>query len=412
MNNNLKDIFNNIPIPDELDNSIELGFNIAEKELRNRKTRKTFIAVAASLAIIIGSMSVIGFDRVEAAIRKALQYVPGYNVLVEVEEGKVLALQDKVLYEEDGIYLKITAASKLNKNLNISIESNFEPIENIDVLIKDGDGNIIPSNRWDRSGGGDFWQGDYYFEVEDEHKNYSLLLRDIEVPFTLENTKEVEDFLQLGSNTTNKGISIVAIKKPLKDRLMISLLNQSEGRVVEDYPFENSLWLGQTLDIEKSMYILDIEGNKTYPDIPSSFGNLMSDFYFDIENQEGLKLVLPYVKIRYPDAKTEKVKIKAPKDGEVQSIDKVLTLGEFNIKVINAKSQDDSIVISFKINSLEDEMIDSINVGGINGYGLGPNDETGHMELFINKGDVGRSFSIYFESPTTVLKGDWIIDLD
>lgn len=412
MNNNLRDKFNNIPIPDELDKFIELGFNRAEKELRRKKAKTSFISIAASLAILITSMGFIGFDKVEAAIRKALQYVPGYNVLVDTEEGKVLALQEQVLFEQDNVYIKIKAASKLDKNLNISIESNFKEIRKTEVLVKDKEGNIIPSTNWSRAGGGEFWQGDYYFEIKDEYNNYSLILGDIEVPFTLQNTKEVGDFLQLGNHASDKGISIVAIKKPLEEGLMISLLSQSEGKTIEDYPFEKSLWLGQLFDIEKSMYILDKEGNKIYPNIPSSYGNLMSDFIFDIEDQEGLELVLPYIKIRYQDLKTQKIKIKTPKDDEVQNIDKVLTLGDFEIKVIDVKTKEDNIIISFKMSSLEDEIIDSIKVGGINGYGLGPNEESGNMELIINKEDVGRRFSIYFKSPTTILLGDWVLNLD
>lgn len=409
MSNSLKDKLNDIPIPEDIDKSIELGFKKAQKELRRRKMKKTFIYLAASLALILSFVGIVGFDKVEAAIKRALQYIPGYNVLVDTEEGKVLALKEQVKYEKDDVYVVINAALKLGKDFNISIESNFKDIDNTEVLLKDKAGNIVSSKNWGRAGGGDFWQGDYYFEVEDEYNNYTLVLGDIEVPFTLEETEEVEGFLQLGSHSTDKGISIVAIKKPLEDNLLISLLNQAEGKIVEDYPFENNLWISQVFDFEKSMYILDKEGHKIYPDIPLSFSNLMSDFYFDIPDQEGLKLVLPYVKVFYPDIKTDKIKIRKLKDGEVQSINKELQLGRFSIEVIEAKTKGEEIVISFKINSLEDEIIDSIKVKGIDGYGLGLNEDTGNMELFIDKKDAGK---IYFASPTTVLLGDWVIDLD
>lgn len=409
MNNNLKDMLNDIPVPEDIDKAIQLGFKKANSELRRRKMKKSFITIAASLTIIISSIGVMGFDKVEAAIKRALQYIPGYNVLVDTEEGKVLALKEKVRYEKDDIYAVITAASKLGKDFNISIESNFKEIDKTEVLLKDKDGNTISSKSWSRAGGGDYWQGDYYFEVEDEYDSYSLLLGDIEIPFTLEKTEEIEDFLQLGNHASDKGISIVAIKKPLEDKLMISLLHQSKEKIIEDYPFEQNLWLSQEFDIEKSMYILDKEGNKIYPDIPSSFGKLMSDFYFNIPNQEGLKLILPYVKVSYPDVKTDKIKIQSLKDGEVQSINKELPFGQFSIEVINAKAKGNQIIISFKLNSLEDEIIDSFSVRGIDGYGLRPNEETGNMELYIDKEDAGK---IYFASPTTVLLGDWVIDLD
>lgn len=417
MTNNLKDKLDNIPIPDDLDKRIELGFEDARKyNKRRNRFKKSIIGIAASLVIVIGTMSLIGFDKVEAAIKQVMQYVPGYNVVVESDEGNVLVLKDNVSYKEDGIYVDIVAASKLDENFNISIKSNYEPIENTDVILKDEANNIFTTSAWSWAGGGDFWEGEYYFEVEDGYNNYSLLLDDIEIPFVLAKGTEVEDFLQLGNHASDRGIDIVAIKKPLKDRLMISLLHQAEDKTLTDYPFEQSLsgirWDNQPLQIEKNMYIIDREGNKTYPTIPSSFGGLMSDFYFDTEDKDGLKLVLPYMKTLDYNAKSHKIKIKTPKDGASHEINKVVSLGDFEISVFDVRRQDEEVLIRLESNSLEDEKLDQVRIGGINGYGLGPNEITGHMEISINVEDVGRSFSIFFENPETLLLGDWIIDLD
>lgn len=415
MTNNLKDMLNNIPIPDEIDESIELGFDRADRELRKKRSIKPLMVLAASLVIIISSMGIIGFDKVEAAIRKALQYVPGYNVVVDIEEGRVLALQDPVVYKEDDIHLIIVAASKVDKNFSLKLNSNYGEF---DIGLKRQDGSIAYPMMTSIGSGGEYWHGEYYFELEDDETSYSLLIEDLEIPFTLEKTTEVENFLQLGNNATDKGISVVAIKKPRDHGLMISLLNQSEDKVVADYPFEGSMYFGYKLDREKSMYILDRQGEKTYPTIPSSFGNLMSDFYFDIEDQEGLKLVLPYININYPDLKTEKIKIKTPEDGEVESINKVLDLGKFAIRVIDVRGQGREIVLNLEYISPDDDILEYVNVmagSGFNspvGYGIGPDEDTGYMELYINREDIRRNFSIYFKSPNTLLLGDWVIDLD
>jgi len=66
------------------------------KTVRKRRYKKILIGVAASFTIIISSISIIGLERVEAAIKHMLQYVPGYNVLVDKDEGLVLALLDQV----------------------------------------------------------------------------------------------------------------------------------------------------------------------------------------------------------------------------------------------------------------------------------------------------------------------------
>lgn len=424
MNKNPKDILDNIPIPDELDERIELAFEDGRKykRIRRNKFKKSLVGIAASLIIVVGFMGMIGFDKVEAAIKQVLQYVPGYNLVLESDDGSVYVLKDKVFYEDDDIYVKITAASKLNENFNISVESNYgliehEPLENIDLFLKDEDDNIFTTDMWSRSGGGEFWKGDYYFQVEDGYSNYFLIVGDVEVPFALEKGTEIEDFLQLGNHASDKGIDIVAIKKVLEDRLMISLLHQSDDKIVEDYPFGDNLFLfgssNESLDFENSMYIMDSEGNKIYPTLPSSYGNLMSDFYFDIENKEGLKLILPYVKVQYPNIQSAKIRIKTPKDGEIQAINEVVSLGDFRINIFDVRRQGEEIIIRLESDSIvEDELLEDVFLRANFGYGYGPNPQTGDFELFINVKDVGRRFSITFESPTILLFGDWVIDLD
>ena len=236
----------------------------------------------------------------------------------------------------------------------------------------------------------------------------------LEIPFKLGATKEVDDFLELGPSVEDKGIRIVAIKRPMEDKLMISLLYKSEELRVEDYPFDQKDNYGQfkRLGVENSMYLLDKEENKVFPKLPSSYGSLMSDFYFDTPDRKGLKLVLPYVKIGYYDTKTEKIKLKAPKAGEEININRTLKLGKFEVEVVSTKMQDDQIFINLDIKDLDDETITNLRVDGIRGYSTYRNGNIGHMEIGINVKDVGRKFSISFSSPESILKGNWVIELD
>ncbi len=417
MTNKLDGMLNSIPIPDGLDESIELGFKKAQIQQSSKKSRrlKILTAVAASLIIIISSVIIIGPDKVEAAIKRALQYVPGYNVLIDKEEGSVLALQEPVLYEEGDVFVKITAASKMGKHFNISVQGNYTTYERFGLMLKDEEGNVISGGSGYRSSGGELWQAYYYFEVESEDEKYYLLLGDLEIPFILEKTTEVEDFLQMGNHASDKGIDIVAIKKPMEDKLMISLLNRSEEKAVEGYPHDKDMWesgWSVTSYTEGSMYLIDNLGNKIYPTLPSSYGRLMSDFYFDTTDKEGLKLVLPYVKVEYSDVKTKKARINTPQDGETLSIDKALPMGEFEINVVDVKRAGNELLINLKCSTPEDELLDSMSVRGISSYGISPNKDTGYIELSIDADDVGKRFSLYFESPVSILLGDWNIELD
>ena len=101
MTNNLKDMLNNIPVPDEIDDYIEIGLSKADEEHRRRKSYKPLLAIAASLVILLAFTGIVEFDRVEAAIRRALQYVPGYNVVVDTEEGRVLASKIRLCMKKE-----------------------------------------------------------------------------------------------------------------------------------------------------------------------------------------------------------------------------------------------------------------------------------------------------------------------
>src|SRR5690606_10483185 len=106
-------------------------------------------------------------------------------------------------------------------------------------------------------------------------------------------------------------------------------------------------------------------------------------------------LVLPYVKVYYPNLKTDKIRIQTPKDGEVKSINKTLNLGDFEINILDVRREGDEIILSLKANSLEDEILDLVRIGGISGYGIWFNEDTGYTELFIDKEEAGRRFSLY-----------------
>ena len=102
MTDRLKDMLNSIPLPDDLDENINLGFERGREcyDIKKIKLKRRLIAAVASFVIIISSISIIGLERVEAALKQMLQYVPGYNILVDKDEGIVLALKEEVYQEK------------------------------------------------------------------------------------------------------------------------------------------------------------------------------------------------------------------------------------------------------------------------------------------------------------------------
>ena len=86
-------------------------------EIRGKTNLENPYWSGSIICLVFISMSFIGFDRLEAAIKQMLQYIPGFNYVIESDEDNVLVLKDKVFYEEDDFYVTITAAAKVGWKL-------------------------------------------------------------------------------------------------------------------------------------------------------------------------------------------------------------------------------------------------------------------------------------------------------
>lgn len=425
MNDNLKEMFNNIPIPDELDERIELGFKEARKESAPKVNiyKKYLVGFVAALVVIALSVVAIGPDKVHAAIQKALQYIPGFNQVIEKEEGQVLILKEEVNYKGKGHYFKIKAAALIDNKFNVSIESDYLNKEeklnlakDMEIYLQDSKGKQYKAEKWMIAGGGDHWNSDLYFNVDETFMDYTLVIDKNNMAISLEQSTSAEDFFQFGNHASDKGIDIVALKKETEDGLIISLLNQTKDNRVIGYPFEEDLNYSIYTDIEnsfeKTMYIIDKDGNKTYPTIPKSFSNMLSDFNFIIEKKEGLKLVLPYIKIDHSDIKSEKLNILIPSEGNTQNIGKEIKFGKFFINVKDVKNIDGQIFISCKLINPKDEKFDLMSLDIKKGYGIQLNEKTGTIDIVIDRKDFGRDLTFSLEDLESILFGNWTIPLD
>ena len=425
MNNNLKKMFNNIPIPDELDQRIELGFKEARKDSlpKVNKYKKSLVGFAAALLVMALSIVAIGPDKVHAAIQKALQYLPGFNQIVKIEKGQILVLKDEVNYKKDGHYFKVKAAALIDNKLNVSIESNYLNKEDnlnlakdMEIYLQDKNGKKYKSEMWVVANGGEYWNAGLYFNVDEAFKDYTLVIDKNNLVMNLEPSTSAEDFFQFGNHASDKGIDIVALKKDTEGGLRISLLNQAKELKVIGYPFGEDLYYSKYIDMEnafeKTMYIIDKDGNKTYPTIPKSFANMLSDFNFNIEKKEGLKLVLPYIKVNYPDAKSEKINIGIPAEGKTQDISKELKFGKFIISVKDVKNIGGQIFVSCKVKNPKDEKLDSMSLAINKGYGTQINDKTGTIDIVLDRKDFGKDLTFSLEDLESILFGNWTIPLD
>jgi hypothetical protein len=416
---------NEVNIPESLDQRISMGFDRAKLEsgMDRNRMKKRFTTIAASLAITFLALGIIGFDNVGAAIREALKYVPGFNVLVEKQDGDIYILPKQLEVRDGDRYLKLTAAARIGDILHIRMESNHlvEPgkeamevnFEDIKIELDDaanGTGSVI--RGWARGSGGSLWSQDMEYKVDPASNAFTLAVDDLSIDFTLVASRGVDALEDLGSYAKDQGITIVGLMEKLEDRIRVDLISNSENGTISSYPLGGEttfVMFGEDSALE-SLHLVDAEGNKTFPNLPSSYGNLLSEFYFRADPTKDYRLVLPYMVMQYPELESDKITLKTPAFGETIPINKSLKLGKFTVDFLSIKRIGDEVTIKLASEPVGSEVLAFFHLKGVSGYGSSYAEPEGPILIFSYK-DIGEKFSFRLTRPESILKGDWVIDL-
>ena len=427
---------NELTIPDALDTRISMGFREAKLKTFTDKNRmkKRFTALAASLAFTFLALGFIGFDNVGAAIKEALKYIPGLNVLVEKQDGDLLVLQDQVVVKNEDHYLTLKSAVQNGNSLHLTIESNLgletdtkiqenmEKEENLvsnsqllqalNLTLRDSNGEVYTAESWWHSSGGTLWSHNASFVVNEESTTYVLEAGGMKVDFTLAPSRGVDALEDLGPYAKDKGITVVGLLKRDEDRVRVDLVHAIEEGRLSSYPLEKEnvfALFGSDFDLE-SLHLLDKEGNKTYPLLPTSYSNPLSEFSFNSDPAKAYSLSLPYMMVTYPEVRSKKFTLSTPQDGETITLDKSVSLGKFTVDLLNMTRKGDEVIIHLASKALESEILASFSVEGVSGYGFSYEEPEGPI-LILSYMDIGSRFSIRFTKPESLLHGEWVIDL-
>lgn len=427
---------NELTIPDALDTRISMGFREAKLKTFTDKNRmkKRFTALAASLAFTFLALGFIGFDNVGAAIKEALKYIPGLNVLVEKQDGDLLVLQDQVVVKNEDHYLTLKSAVQNGNSLHLTIESNLgletdtkiqenmEKEENLvsnsqllqalNLTLRDSNGEVYTAESWWHSSGGTLWSHNASFVVNEESTTYVLEAGGMKVDFTLAPSRGVDALEDLGPYAKDQGITVVGLLKKFEDRVRVDLVHGLEEGRLASYPLENETvfaLFGSDFELE-SLHLLDKEGKKTYPLLPASYSNPFSEFNFDADPAKDYSLVLPYMIVEYPEVKSKKITLSTPQDGETINLNKSVSFGKFNVDLLDMTRTGDSVIIRLASKSLESEVLASFSLEGVSGYGFSYEEPEGPI-LILSYKDIGNRFSIRLTKPESLLQGYWVIDL-
>lgn len=429
MKTSLNEKIKEIGIPETLDTRIRMGFDQAKLEegIKRSRMKRSLTNAAASAAVLFVTLGLIGFDHVGAAIRNALRYIPGFNILVNKDEGDILVLPEEVEIREGDLFLRLKAAVQSNQRISLSIESNLgvaeagisgdktdkaseEWFRKLNLTLKNPDGTTYSKGDWSLGSGGEFWMHNADFEVAAGNTDYVLTAGELSLNFKLSISDGVDSLTDLGPSAIDKDITVVGLRRDKEDELHISLVSSSKNGIITSYPMgEESLFalFGSPFILE-SIHLKDIQGKKIYPEIPSSYGGLLSSFIFNAESASDYTLVLPYMEMSYPEIQSDKITLSTPEDGETRTLDKSVQLGKFTVDVLEIRREGDDVTLKLASKPLPDEVLSYFTIDGVGGYGMSYDKEP---LLHLSLKNVGQKFSMRLKNPQSLLKGEWIIEL-
>ncbi len=164
--------------------------------------KKRLTSAAASAAVILVVSGVIGFDEVGAAIKNALRYVPGFNVLISRDDGELLVLPEEVEVRDGELFMRLKAAVQSDGIISLAIESNLGVTETVsgkekedesfqdefnrlNLSLKSPGGTSYSMKGWSLASGGEYWLHSADFEITEGTTDYVLTAGELSLGFKL-----------------------------------------------------------------------------------------------------------------------------------------------------------------------------------------------------------------------------------
>lgn len=405
------------PIPKKsLENIKQNAYNkLGIKSVKEKTRWRLWGSLAASLVFILLLTASIGSDAVWAKLQKALQYIPGMNMVIEDKEKSVerYVLAEPVEKQIGGGTIKIEGVIVDKNNAIIDISAQNLPLYYYkEFFFKNAKGQRFNIDSCSIGGGTGQWRGEFV------HSGYINDITGLQIVMSekdnvfislpLERARKFASYSEMGPTFTVRDISITAITAVENGKTRINLIYPPiNGMRIE--AFGTNLLSGQSEIILK-----DNEGKSYKASHDSSYMGTLSEFYFDTgkKKTKGMVLSVPHVSLCVDDQ--DSVRIRIPRKGAAIINNRVM-LGGFP-------------VVFEKIRRLEGNKIQvDVNLGydqkaaeGIYDFRI---DETSYAAQFDRKTGVLRTleFEIFpdqfwiklkLKDPLVYKKGPWEIKLD
>lgn len=381
--------------------------------------KKSFIAIAASIALMITLISPVGKKAI-AEIKERFFYNPGLSIVNIKEEAYVL--MEPILVNNDG--KEVVVKSIVSSNNGVSVElyinddrladlSKEEIIDkevNVSEIIKiiTLDGKELTTWNSGKGGGGPKAVIYANFVSKEILREFTLKVYDLEIKnIKLEKVSEIENFEDVGFNDEDNGLIIGGNKYLFNGKTYISLWTDEE--------FKNNGAYGFYFD-KNDIKTKNLDGNE-YEVFSSDYGGQGKEIVINDEITEPINISIRKVEISYNLKKSIKATAKIPKEGEEIEINKEIYIEELDERLIlkSIKNTGKEIEMYFDTGTLRKENTDIIILGafGRSSYGIGASPDNRTITFGIYDEDLTAiekltgKVSIYISSVIVDRYGSW-----
>lgn len=396
------------------------------KEKKRVFVPKKMVAWAAAFAIIITSLSLVGFDNVAAAIRDLFTFVPGVGITVKSDDT-IYAIDSIVGQVKSGnAKTNIVSAVYAEGYLNVTVEVLGKKLfhDGFTFFVNEEEINYReeePSNGYVLSVSTDSTMLSFSYKSKAPTKDdlYKISVSGFaeQLSFKMTPCLDYDDIKQIGPTDTQNGISITTTAQKIDGQLVIWC-----------YPFKTAdatkdmlLGYGEPANgVFNTLRYIKAESGQIFH--TGGGWQLRNRLVFDMpESERSATLHIPYLAMLRQEKK--KLTVDIPKDYKTVDSGTILETGLGTIKVLEVQREPydfekdrDTVRIYFEFNSKdENARLYSFDYD----FGKYPtsvkhfNSETGcldFLEIYVGKND--KRISLDISQLYYYLFGEYVIPLD
>lgn len=376
--------------------------NIVKDKIRREVwwKKKSFIAIAASIALIITLISPVG-QRAIAEIEERFFFNPGLGIVNVNEEMYVL--MEPIMLETNEKYILVKSITSDIGGISIELWVNDESLNGLskeEVLNKEEilnkkvdvneiikvitpDGNELTTESYSIGGGGRNTFIGAYFEGNEMLNEITLKVYDLEFKnIKLEKVSEIENFENIGFNDEDNGLIIGGNRYVFNGETYISLWTDEQFKDTGAYGFF----------FDRNNIIAKSKSGEVYEVNPSDYSGSGREFVIEGEIKEPISLSIDKVEVSYNLKNSIDINIKIPDKGEEIEINKEIYIEDLDEKAIlkSIKNTGKEIELYFDTGTLRKERSDIFMIGafGRSSYGIGASPEDKTITLGIYDEDL------------------------